>query len=333
MKVLGKPQNNWGWVRAAGLVVFTGVVVWTVLAAGLRGVGEVSWMAWSGYQNFWLLDAIELAVVPLLAALIGGWLEEQDLNTETEQSRRREAEQAVAQQRKNILKRFHDALLSELPDAAHGAAEITEPARLKILEITRSVLAELDGKGKGEVLHFFYEKGLLVGEKPPVELTGIDFEGVRIHEARLNGICLERVNLTSARLEEAHLARARLSGANLSRAFLRRADLRDAVLAGSNLSGAHLESANLEGADLQAANLEGAFLTNANLKRCLLNGIQVKDAHFTKADFNGSQGISPQTLDQAVLIETIFPDGRKVTNEKGKAYLKDQEIAMVIDRL
>ncbi len=290
-------------------------------------------MAWSGYHNFSLMEGIELAIVPLLAALIGGWLEEQDINTETEQSRRREAEQAVAEQRKNVLKRFHEELLSALPEAKHGTAEITTPVQLRILEIVRSVLPELDGKGKGEVLHFLFEKGLLIGEKPLVVLTGIDFGGARIHEAKLNGICLQSGYLTTARLERAHLVKSCLSGANLAKAFLRHADLRDAVLAGSDLSGAHLEGANLEGADLKSACLEGAFLTNANLKRCLLNGIQAKDAHFMEVDLSGSQGISPETLDQAVLIETIFPDGRKVTNEKGKAYLKDQEIAMVIDRL
>jgi hypothetical protein len=333
MKVLGKPKNKWGWVRVSGWAVMAGVVVWTVVAAALRGMGGVPWLAWSGYQLFSLLDGIELAVVPLLAVFIGGWLEEENFRTETEQSNQAESERVSAEQRKTIIKHYHDAILSELPETRHGKAEITEHNRLRMKEIVWAALPQLDGKGKGEFLHFLFEKGLLSGEKPVIELTGMDFGGVILHKAHLNNIYLEGCDLTAAQLDGAHLVKGRLSMAKLKKAALRHADLREAVLVRSNLSGAHLENANLEGADIKAACLEGAFLTKANLKHCKLTGIQVKDAFFQQADLRGCQGFNLAILDQAILIETIFPDGRKVTNEKGKAYLQKKEIAAVIDRL
>jgi uncharacterized protein YjbI with pentapeptide repeats len=174
-------------------------------------------------------------------------------------------------------------------------------------------LPELDGKGKGELLRLLFEKGLLNGANPAVGLRGADFREAAIHKAHLNGISLEGVDLGKARLDGAHMEKSILSGTNLSKAFLRHADLKEGVLPGCDLSGAHLEHANLEGANLNGARLDGAFLSSANLRNCALDSLDV--------------------LEQAILIETILPEGRVATNEKGKEYLRNKEIAVLVDRL
>lgn len=293
MKFLGKPQNRWGWARAAGLVTCAAILVWTLLAAVLRGMGAVTWMAWSGYPNFSLLDGLELAAAALLAVVISGWLEEHDARVEDEQARHRETERAAAAQRKETLRRLHEVLQVELHGANHvrEGGEMPAQARLKINQAVRAALPDLDGKGKGELLGILYETGLLTSEKPVLDWYGADLGGTQ-----LNG---------------AHLAGAQLAGADLSKAFLRQADLRGAGLAGCSLARARLENATLAGADLTEARLDGAFLMNANLK---------------DARFDGS-------FDLAVLIDTILPDGQKVTNAKGKAYLQNKEIATLVDRL
>ena len=333
MKSLEKPKKAWGWVRIAALAVLLGIAAWTLLAAALRSAGAVAWMAWSGYPTFSLLDGLELAMIPLLAALVAGWLEEQAVRTETEHSNRREAERVAAEQQSARYKRFHAAVVAVLADAAHDAAhdaaDIPGQAGPRIIEITRAALPELDGKRKGEMLLFLFEKGLLSGERPAVDLNGLDFREAALHKAQLMGICLKGVDLRKARMDGAHLAKGRLCGCNLRKAFLRHADLRGAVLTGSDLSGTRLDGANLEGADLREACLEAAFLRNTNLKNCLLTGDPGGDRDTLKGDGKDSLDL----LGPAVLIDTILPDGRKVTNAKGKEYLRNKEIAVLIDRL
>lgn len=296
MKILSKPLNRWGWVRAASWGALALCVLWTALAAALRAAGEVPWMAWSGYTAFSPVDGLELAAVPLLLAVFAGWLEEHDARVETEQTTHQEAERAAAARQKEILNRFHEAV--------QGGQNIEG--------LTREALAELDGKGKGAVLLFLFEKGLLSGEKPAVDLRGADFREARAHRLHLSGICLDSADLYKARMDGAHLPKSRLCGANLSKALLRDANLRGALLAESNLTGAHLEGAHLEGADLTGAHLKGTLLMDANLKGCI---------------------VEMDLLEQAVMIDTILPDGRKVTNARGKAYLQNKEIAMLVDRL
>ena len=320
MKIFGKPINKWGWVRAASCAVLAGALVWMNLAAVLRNMGGVAWMAWSGYQAFSLLDGVELVIMMLLAVIIAGRLEEQ----ETAESNDRQAEQAIAAHHRGIIKRFHQAVVAVL-----DAPELPAQTGLRIFELAQAALPELDGKGKGEILHFLFEKGLLTGEKPDVELKGTDFSGVTIHKAHFNGICLEGVDFRNAQMDGAHLGKGRLSGANLSKAFLRHAGLSEAVLTGCNLYGVHLDGANLEGADLRNACLEAAFLRDTNLKNCILNDVPGTDAHSEIVDSGCCQGI----LDQAILIDTILPDGRKVANLKGKEYLRNKEIEALVNRL
>lgn len=313
MKIFEKPLYNVGWVRWAGFVVLALVAAWTVMAAVLRGLGDLPWLAWSGYQSFTLLDGIELAVLPLAAGLIAGWLEEQDLKVAREQSRHQENERAAAARQKEILQRVHAEVLELFGGRQPDPARVDALARLKVAEIVQTALPDLNGKGKGEVLHFLYEQGLLDKEKPAAVLDALDFRETVLHHPHLNGIYLAGVDLSRAKLDRAQLAGSRFSGANLSRAFLRHTNLRDADLTGSCLRGAHLEHANLDGADLTGADLDGAFLMHTNLQNCRITG----------AD----------PLAQAILIDTIISDGRKMTNEKGKEYLRNKEIAGVIDRL
>lgn len=305
MKFLGKPKNRWGWVRIGGWVVLAAMILWTILAAAFT--------FWSGWKVYSLLDRFEFAVAPLLAVFAAGWLEEHDHRVLTEQAQHQEAEQAAADQRKEILKRMHASITAELPERHSSGAQLLEQNRLRIGELVFAALPNLDGKGRGELLHFLYEKGLLSGEHQAVDLRGADLVGAYLHKAHFNAICLAGADLASAQMDGCRLAQARLSDANLKKAFLRHADLREAALAGSQLNRARLEHANLEAANLTSAALTNAFLAYANLK------------HTT--------GTTPEMLEQAVLIDTILTDGSKVTNEKGKEYLRKKEIAVLIDRL
>lgn len=291
MKFLAKPQNMWGWLRVAGLALLVVLLLVVLIAAVLKS--SLPWLA-----NFSLAQGGELAVIPLLGVILGAWLEEQDVKSAGERSQHAEAQQVLEARRREILQPLHAAV-------AGGLSGTQVAAQLAV------ALPELDGKGRGDALHFLFEKGYLSGEHA-LDLQGADFSGAQLPRVHLHHACLAGVNLGGAQLGGAHLAHSRLNASSLVKAFLRHADLKGAALNGCDLSGAQLEGASLEGADLSGAQLQGALLKGANLKHAILDGT---------------------ALDAAVLIETVLPDGRRMTNENGKAYLRARELEEVVNRL
>lgn len=313
MTVLGKPKNKWGWLRIVGSVGLIGVAIWTLFAVVLRSVGGIAWMQWSGYQSFLMQNGFEVAMIPLGVVLVAGILEDQTKKMEAEQIRRQTIEQTAIVHRNQILQQFREAILSERSE---------EPVQkhTQIANIVHATLPQLDEKGKGEALLFLYETKLVTGEQP-LDLKGSDFTGTILAEAMLEGICLEHADLSKAKLRKSCLEKSHCAGVNLNRAVLQEADLRGAILVGSNLRHANLVGANLENADLRDAHLKGTHLMNANLTNCVL----------TSSGQDASNIIN--LLEPAVLIDTILPDGRMFTNEKGKEYLQKKEYAEVINRL
>ena len=105
---------------------------------------------------------------------------------------------------------------------------------------THTVLPRLDGEGKGRVLQFLYETGLIIKDRSVVDLLGAD---------------LRAANLRGADLRGADLSTANLRGADLSGANLRQANLHWADLVSANLSGAYVGRTDLSLADLSLADL------------------------------------------------------------------------------
>ncbi len=333
MKVFGKPVNRWGWMRVIAYTALAGIVTWALAAAGLRQLGAVSWMAWSGYQTFSPLAALDLAVVSLLAAFAAGWLEVHEQQTGIALAQHQEAGLARAVQREAIIGRFQQAVQAALPGAGQAPAGLPERTQIEIALLAREALKELDGQGKGAVLRFLFDQKLLDIQNLPVELHNADCRGAVLTDAQLGGICLDGVDLSNAQLNGAGLVKGRFFRANLRLARLRQADLGEAVLDGCNLHGARLDDANLEGADLRRAHLEAAILIQANLKDCKLDGYPARGARSTDMQRKDGQALSLGPLDKAILIDTILPDGQKVTNENGKNYLRDKELSMLVDKL
>ena len=306
MRIFGKAKNRWGWLRLAGILGTAVVVMWALAAALLRGLGDLPGLAWSGYAAFTPVKALEWLLVPLTAALVAGWLEDHEHASAAELESRRENERRLAAQREETLRQLHAAVEGAQDGAGH---ELPAPTRARLAQAVQAALAQLDGKGRGEALGLLHAKKLV--ETPFAELAQADFSGALLHNARLNGTHLPGANLAGAKINGAHLTKCDFTGANLARVFIQQSDLRGSVLAGCNLSRSRLIDVDLEGADLSAAVLEDAFFKNANLKHAKV----------------------PEPLDRAVLIETVLPDGRRVTNQNGKEYLKQKEYADLVDKL
>jgi len=118
------------------------------------------------------------------------------------------------------------------------------------------------------------------------------------------GVYLVNIQLPRARLLRANLEGADLSNANLESAALFQANLEGSNLTGANLKGAILQFANLAGAELEGADLAGALLLRANLAGAFL----------LRANLEGISGITEQQLSQALLCETILPEGITLTS-------------------
>lgn len=310
MRIFSKPKNRWGWLRLLGILGFGVILLWTAAAALLRGLGGIPGLAWSGYNTFLPGRGLEWLTLFAAAGFAGGWLEVQQHETALDEANQRENERRRDAQRDETLRQFHAALDGLLAGTDHHApANLPPQTRADLAAAAQSALQALDGKGRGDVIRHLHAKKLI--EAPFPELAAADFSGVLLHNARLNGIHLAGADLSGAKIDGTHLAKSSLPGANLARAFIQHSDLREAVLAGSNLERARLVHVDLEGADLRGAALEGAFFKNANLKHCAV----------------------PADLDRATLIETTLPDGKKVTNQNGREYLKQKEYADLVDKL
>ncbi len=163
----------------------------------------------------------------------------------------------------------------ELIDGGLGESAADDPKRCTARLQTQAALPQLDGEGKGLLLRFLYESGLIGGagtgpSEGIVSLKSVDLRRASLTETDLNGADLSEAALSEAALSGANLSEADLSGTDLSGADLSKANLQGTRLLLSrlnraNLRGAALRDANLHHAYLEEANLSGAFLDEANL--------------------------------------------------------------------
>jgi uncharacterized protein YjbI with pentapeptide repeats len=189
----------------------------------------------------------------------------------------RELQAQSAQQ--NALSAYLDQMIRLLNDKdrplrhSRGGEEVSILAKGR----THTVLPRLDGEGKGRVLQFLYETGLIIKDRSVVDLLGADLRAANLRGANLRG--------------------ADLRGADLSRANMGGADLR-----GADLSGANLREANLHWADLISANLSRAYVGETDLSLADLSG----------ADLRNVKELRAGQLDQAYSLEgATLSDGSK----------------------
>ena len=312
MRWIKPPLNPWGWARLAGLAALALVLLWTLAAAGLRRLGTVESLAWSGYAAFTLVKGIEFAAAALFAVWAAAWLEDQDDLAQKNRQDHMEKVQALAAQREQALRAVRQAL----PPAPHDSPQA--------LQTLRGALESLDPRGKGGLLALLHELGWL--PHLALEKTDLDFQGAYFDGTHAAHIHLEGLNLTQARFHHAHLHGARLAGANLTQARFNHTDLREADLSGCDFKKAQLQDAHLEGADLRGTYWRGAVLQNVNFRRC-----QWDDSVPTGE--KGRPAPLPAALESAVVVDCWLWDGRKVSNENGQKFQRQQEISDLANKL
>lgn len=332
MTFFKKPKNKWGWIRLSSSIILVGVALWAALIFGLQNSSEFSVMAERMSLTFSQTNVLAVGIFALILCIFAEWMEEESLRISAKRSKYQEIKLSADEKRGKILGNFREVVQTVLAEVEGEPPQDHAQAWKKISELVRSSLTDLDATGKGDLLRTLESYGLLSREKIVLDLHSADFSKSQLNGVQFNDISLEGVDLSRAQLYESHLACMQFSGANLNKADLRNSDLKEAIMVGCNLSSAIFENANLEHADLRDCRMDKAVLIKANLKNCKLDGLQGRNINLYEADLRGSQGISQTILDHAVLLDTILPDGRKVTNAKGKEYKRKIELLIAIER-
>ncbi len=121
----------------------------------------------------------------------------------------------------------------------------------------------------------------------PIDLSGLDLQGVDLSRLDLRGANLSRADLTAADLRWTVL-----EGADLEATVLRRADARWSILRGATLRQADLGRTNLSWADLSGADLTGAQLDGANLESVDLSDVYVERRRTQRIGGHSGSGAS-----------------------------------------
>lgn len=147
---------------------------------------------------------------------------------------------------------------TQVDEAFRLLMEASPPARgvglYRLHQLRRAgLIDEQEYEGRLSVVRSWELAGTMTLVAP-----ALDFRGVNLNGANLEGAHLYRSDLADANLRGARLYRARLDSANLEGA-----NLRGAVLSHANLSGARLQGADFTGAKTDGLKLQGADTTDA----------------------------------------------------------------------
>jgi uncharacterized protein YjbI with pentapeptide repeats len=308
------------------------------------GVGERRWTKTADEElrpakTAW--DWLQLAVVPLvLAAIALAFNASQASRDRARDEQRVREDRAAAVQRVSedralaaaarreealqaYLTRMAELMLDRDLLRSKESSEVREVARA----ITLATLRRLNGDGRGQVVRFLAEAGLIgatpfpswrnqpawtSGERPVVELRDADLRGAVLVDADLAGSVFSGAHLVDARLRGADLRWTTFEGAEL-----RGADLDGAKLGNAELADSRLEDASFRGASLQHAGFVGACLTRVSFVRANLTnvsfflatgaGIDFTEANLKGWDLSGAS-LSQLTLDRAKFDPRTLPD-------------------------
>ena len=309
------------------------------------------------------LLAVESLVVPIILALLVYLLNKSQKDTELKIAEmRRIEERESADQRAKVdkeiekdrqrqkaledyLDRMTELLLENKLRKSLPSDEIRSIARTRTLTILR----DLDGIRKSQLIQFLYESSL-IGKiienkfiEPILDLSFADLRGLDLEHGNLSGISLPKANLRNsnfyfanliganfynADLDDSNFSWAQLTGSNL------RAGLKRVNFVSTNLDNANLVNADLIGAKIWYTTFKGANLQHANFmfkdKYSLKDATNLEPAtlmgvDFTGADLTESLISSKQLLGARSLSEAILPNGQVFEKWEEDHNLKDDK--------
>jgi uncharacterized protein YjbI with pentapeptide repeats len=308
------------WLLSRSTLPIIGIALALLAVVTLLIIGGAQY-GWTGFGGKSLWDWLQLLIVPLVLATVGLWF----AWSQDARQRVTEENRAMDTALQAYLEEMSRLLIEEDLHGAQPGDNLSDVARARTL----TVLDQLDGERRGDVLQFLYEAELINKEGPVLTLVGADlgeassveddFSGANLKDVFLDNSDLSLTNLDGAILSDAALGNADLSesslvGADLSDAHIYDSDLSKATLVDADLSDAILNGANLRGANLEGANLSNAFLWEADLRKANLEGTDLRDADLSDANLSGAKGITNEQLEKQTgggiyLQGATMPDG------------------------
>ncbi len=248
------------------------------------------WFSWSitGFLNKSLWDWMQLLIIPVVLA-IGAFIFNFAIS-------RNEQKIALDNQRANLLQTYLDRMSELISEKNLRSSQDNDEVRILARARTLTVLTQLDGKRKGNLIQFLSESQLI----NIIDLSGADLSGANLQTAHLTNAKLIHANLSNT-----YLRYATLDFANLSVADLRKADLRDTTLYKTDMAYANLSDVDLRNADLQNVQLTQAKLTNVNLLGTTIDEGTLYMAK-TYAILNGTN-LEDAVLKKEVVVEEMKP--------------------------
>jgi uncharacterized protein YjbI with pentapeptide repeats len=257
---------------------------------------------WSGLPKKTLWDWLQLLsvlAVPVMIAAGTLWFSAQ------------QSQIAQDQQQENAFQAYLDRMSDLLLNSKLRESKLEDEVRKVARGRTLTVLPQLYGIRKGELVQFLYEAGLIDRTNVIVDLRSADLSGAYLKEAELGAASLN-CNLSGANLYNADLRNVDLSytDANLSKANLSRADLDGADLTDANLNSANLISASLDGADLGSADLTDANFSSTSLVEAKISP-NLAGANFSGANLYDAEVYQILLTKAKSLQGATMPDGSK----------------------
>jgi uncharacterized protein YjbI with pentapeptide repeats len=255
-----------------------------------------------------IIEAVGVLLIPL-AVWCSSQLYQVQKDKQEKATRQQEAIKTYLNQ---LTTTFLDGNIQQNPNLQ----KVTRSSTLALLQDPN-----MTGNGKGQVITFLSEIGLITQEKketqkpaknpatPILSLSKADLNYATLRDAKLFG-----AKLFDAKLFGADLRDADLRDADLSYATLRDADLGGAKLFGADLVGAKLNGvfrlggcfsgcdysyAKLSGADLSFAKLSNADLGGADLVGAKLGGAKLSNADLGGADLTRMRNFSAKQIKSA----------------------------------
>jgi hypothetical protein len=254
-----------------------------------------------------VLEAVGVLLIPVVI-----WWFSQSYQAEKDrQERAIRQQEAIKTYLNQLTTVFLDGDINKNPDLQR----VTRASTLALLQDPN-----LNGIGKGQVITFLYEIGLISVEpkgqskqtyqKTVISLSRADLSHIELQNVDLKGINLSEANFSFGKFSGSFRG-ANLKNANLNHTDLFTVDLRDADLRGAILIGANLEGVNLRSADLRNAIFSPTielFVSDHPL-------VYSRESKLDNTDFSGANlegaSITDEQLRQADLCQTTLPDGKK----------------------
>lgn len=269
---------------------------------------------------------LDLLIVPVVLALGAWFLNKKQKETELEIAQKQREEDARIAQEKNqtdrliakdrnqqtLLDGYFDRMTSLILEKGLKESVSGDEIRNIARTHTLSVLRNLDGKRKGQVLRFLYESNL-VGKIATIELHAAEFRQTDLIMVPLSLFRDENGKTPNEWSEELitqfvmkdydsfphNVTKAWSS--SLWQAELKDVDFSSSAFILTKFGYANLDEANFTGAILALANFEGA-----NLRGASLQDADLRRANLSKAKVTNEQLQTAKSLEGA-----IMPNGEK----------------------